>query len=48
MQDSAWFVPNMQQAWKSFWAQPVEVLGDVGQMKAHFSLFGDSINLDAR
>jgi hypothetical protein len=27
---------------------PVEVLGDVSQMEAHFSLFGDSVNLNAR
>jgi hypothetical protein len=32
----------------SFWAQPLEVLGDVGQMEARFSLFGDNVNLNAR
>ena len=24
------------------------LLGDVGEVEAHFSLFGDSVNLDAR
>jgi hypothetical protein len=35
-------------AWKSFWAHSMELQGDVGQMEAHFSLFGDNVNLDAR
>jgi hypothetical protein len=26
----------------------MDLLGDVGQMEAHFGLFGDSVNLDAR
>jgi hypothetical protein len=26
----------------------MELLGDVGQVKAHFGLFGDSVNFDAR
>jgi hypothetical protein len=26
----------------------MDLLGDVGQMKAHFGLYGDSVNLDAR
>jgi hypothetical protein len=37
----------MTYAWKSFWAHPMELLGDVGQMEAHFGLFGYSVNLDA-
>jgi hypothetical protein len=31
-----------------FFAQPDGLLGDVGQIEAHFGLFGDSFNLDAR
>jgi hypothetical protein len=26
----------------------MDLLGDVGQMEAHFGPFGDSVNLDAR
>jgi hypothetical protein len=44
----AQFAPNVPRAWKSFWAQPLEVLGDVAQMEARFSMFADSVNLDAR
>jgi hypothetical protein len=29
-------------------AQPMELLGDVGQLEAHLGLFGGSANLDAR
>jgi hypothetical protein len=35
-------------AWISFQLHPMELLGDVGQMEAHFSLFGDNVNLDMR
>jgi hypothetical protein len=44
----AWFVPNIPQTWKSFWAHPMVVLGDVGQVEARFGQFGDSVKLDAR
>jgi hypothetical protein len=40
-------VLNVPWAWKSFWAHPKELLDDVGEMEARFSLFGDSANLDA-
>jgi hypothetical protein len=33
---------------KSFWAHSLELLRDVGQVKAHLGLFGDSANLGAR
>jgi hypothetical protein len=33
---------------KSFWAHPMVLLGDVGLVEAHFSLFRDSVNLSAR
>jgi hypothetical protein len=35
------FGPNVPRAWKSSWAHPMELLGDVG-------LFGDSVNIDTR
>jgi hypothetical protein len=35
-------------AQKYFWAHLMALLGDVGQVEAHFILFGDSVNLDAR
>ena len=31
-----------------FWAQPLEQLGEVGQMEACFGPFGDTVNLGAR
>jgi hypothetical protein len=36
---------SVPQAWKSFWAHPMVHLGDVGQGKACFGPFGDSVNL---
>ena len=30
------------------WAHPMELLGYMGQVEAHFSPFGDSVDLDAR
>jgi hypothetical protein len=32
----AWFAPNVPQAWKSFWAHPTVLLGDVCHVEAHF------------
>jgi hypothetical protein len=34
--------------WESFLVHPMELLGDVGQVEAHFGPYGDNINLDAR
>jgi hypothetical protein len=45
--DSTWFGSNVPWAWKSFWAHPMLLLGDVCQVEVHFGLFGDSINLGA-
>jgi hypothetical protein len=33
---------------KSFWSHWPELLGDDTQVEAHFGLFGDGANLDAR
>jgi hypothetical protein len=30
------------------WTQPMVLLGDEAQVEARFSLFGDSVSLDAR
>jgi hypothetical protein len=38
-------VPNVPQTRKSFQAHSMVLLGDVGQVEAHFGPFGDSINL---
>jgi hypothetical protein len=35
-------------AQKLFWAHPMELLGDKGQLEACFGLFEDSVNLSAR
>ena len=45
---TAWFAPKVPQEWKSFWAHPMVLLGDVGQVEACFGPLGDSVNLDAR
>jgi hypothetical protein len=41
-------MPNTPQEWKSFWANPMVLLGDVGQVEARFGPFGDSVNLSGR
>jgi hypothetical protein len=41
-------VANVPWAWKSFCSYPMELLSNVGQMEAHFALFGCSVNLDTR
>ena len=30
-----------------FWTDLMELLGDVGHVKSHFGLFGDSVGVDA-
>jgi hypothetical protein len=42
------FVMNVQQAQKSFWTHPMELLGDMGHVESCFDLFGDSVNIGAR
>jgi hypothetical protein len=42
------FVPNVSQGLKSFWTHPMELLGDVGHVKSHFSPFGNSVSVSAR
>jgi hypothetical protein len=44
----AQFASNVPRAWKSFWAHPMVLLGDVGQVEAYFGPFGDSVKLGAR
>jgi hypothetical protein len=33
---------------KMFWTHPMELLGEVGHVKSHFSLFGDGVSVSAR
>jgi hypothetical protein len=44
----AWFAPNVPEAQKSLWTNPMVPLGDVAQLEARFGPFRDSANLDAR
>ena len=46
-QDRCTVARNVPRAWKSLWAHPMVLLGDVSHVKAHFGPFGDSVNLDA-
>jgi hypothetical protein len=39
---------NVPRAWKSLWAHPMVLLGDVCQVEAPFDRFGDSVNLGTR
>ena len=39
---------NLPYAWKSFWTQQIELLGDVGHVDSHFGPFGDSFSATAR
>jgi hypothetical protein len=38
----------MQYAWKSVCVHLMELLGDVGQVEAHFGPLEDTVNLDTR
>ena len=39
---------KLQQARKSFWKHPMELLGDVAQVESCFGPFGDSFSISAR
>jgi hypothetical protein len=41
-------VPNVPLAQKSFWTHSMVLLDDKALVDAHFVLFGDSANLNAR
>jgi hypothetical protein len=45
--DCARFGPNVPQARKSFWTDPIEHLGDVGHVESYFDPFGDIISIGA-
>jgi hypothetical protein len=47
-QDTCTICAEHTQAHKLFWMHLVALLGCEAQVEAHFSLFGDSSNLDAR
>jgi hypothetical protein len=42
------YAPNVPSAQKPFWTHPMVLLGYEAQLDAHFGIFGDSANLDAR
>jgi len=48
VQDGCTVWSNVPQAQKSFWTHLMELLGDVGHVESHFSLFGDSASVGAR
>jgi hypothetical protein len=48
MQVGAWFAPNIPKAQKSFWTQPIELLGDVGHVEPRFGPFEDGVSVGAR
>ena len=41
-------VPLGDEAQKSFWTQPMALLGDVGHVESRFFPFGDSVGVGAR
>jgi hypothetical protein len=47
-QEGARFALNVALAQKSFWTDPMELLGDVDCLESHFGLFGDSVCVGAR
>jgi hypothetical protein len=47
-QDRGTVCTNVPWAWRSFWAHPKVLIGDVGQVEGRFGPFGYSINLSAR
>jgi hypothetical protein len=44
----AWFALNVPWAWKSFWAYPMDLLGNLGQMEVCFGPSRGSVNLNTR
>jgi hypothetical protein len=48
VQDRCMVSTECTTAWKSFWAQPMVLLGDVCQVEACFGPFGDSVSLGYR
>jgi hypothetical protein len=48
VQDRCTVCTDVPNAWKSFQAHPIVLLGDISQVEACFGPFEDSINLDAR
>jgi hypothetical protein len=41
------FALNVLEAQKSFWKQPMELLGDVGHVESLFGPFGDNVSVSA-
>ena len=47
VQDRCTVCAELLEAQKSFWKHTMELLGDVGHVESHFSLFGDSVSVGA-
>jgi hypothetical protein len=47
-QDRCTVCPKRTIGSKIVWTHPIEHLGDMGHVESHFSLFGDSVSIDAR
>jgi Co/Zn/Cd efflux system component len=47
MQIGARFMPNVLEAWKSFWTHSMELLSDVCHVESCFSPFGNSVSVGA-
>jgi hypothetical protein len=41
-------VSNVPSAWKSFWMQLMELVGDVAHVESRFGPFSDSVSVGAR
>ena len=44
----AQFASDVPWAQKSFWTQPMELIGELGHVKSRFFSFGDSVSVGAR
>jgi hypothetical protein len=47
-QEGTRYAPNVATTQKSFWTDPMELLGDVDHLESHFGPFGDSGSVGAR
>jgi hypothetical protein len=45
VQDRCTVCAELPYAWKSFWTQTMELLGDVDRVESHYGLFGDSVTV---
>jgi hypothetical protein len=48
VQDRCMVCAERTTAHKSFWIDPIELLGDLGRVGSHFVLFRDNVSISAR